>query len=74
MHKLYNYSVSDVCGLSAPAHCILCCDSYHVNDDDRPCTQHAQAHAANEAYHAEDRTQMPADRNAREDILKATEY
>ena len=30
-----------------------------------PCTQHAQAHAANEAYHAEDRTQMPADRNGR---------
>jgi len=34
-----------------------------------PCTHHAQAHAANEAYHAEDRTQMPADRNGREDAL-----
>ena len=32
-------------------------------------TQHAQAHAANEVYHAEDRTQMPADRNDREDAL-----
>ena len=37
--------------------------------EDRPCTQHAQAHAANEAYHAEDQTQMPADRNGREDAL-----
>jgi len=37
--------------------------------EDRPCTQHVQAHAANEAYHAEDRTQMPADRNGREDAL-----
>ena len=37
--------------------------------EDRPCTQHAQAHAANEAYHAEDRTQMPADRNGREYAL-----
>jgi len=37
--------------------------------EDRPCTQHAQAHAANEAYQAEDRTQMPADRNGREDAL-----